>query len=67
MPAEAMGGWAAGAVPHEIRREMKRAAREVFRGMATAWHHGGPGPREHGAHAFGPHEHHHREHRERGG
>ena len=55
--ADAMGGQWAGVVPQEVRREMKRAAREALRTMATGWHHGGPhhgGP--HGPHEGGPHE-----------
>ncbi|MFF5206935.1 PadR family transcriptional regulator [Streptosporangium sp. NPDC000396] len=59
----AMGGPWAGGNPREIRREMRRAAREAWRNMAAGWHegenhHGGPGPHEHG-----PHEHRHRGHR----
>ncbi|WP_371784407.1 PadR family transcriptional regulator [Streptosporangium subroseum] len=67
--ADAMGGQWAGVVPQEVRREMKRAAREAFRTMATGWHHGGPhhggphGPHEGGPHEAGPHEHRHRGHR----
>ncbi|GAA3508876.1 DNA-binding PadR family transcriptional regulator [Streptosporangium album] len=56
--AHAMGGRWAGAVPAEIRHEMKRAARETWRTMAAGWqqdgpHHGEPGPH----HGWGPHEH----------
>lgn len=61
--AHTMGGDWGRAVPHELRREMKRAAREAWRTMAAGWqqgesHHGGPGP-----HGWAPHEHRHRGHR----
>ncbi|WP_326642104.1 PadR family transcriptional regulator [Streptosporangium sp. NBC_01755] len=60
------GPWSGFGSP-EVRREMKRAAREAWRQMAAGWHEGGPqhgpqhGPHEH--HEGGPHEHRHRGHR----
>ncbi|MDP9866644.1 MULTISPECIES: PadR family transcriptional regulator [Streptosporangium] len=58
--AHTMGGHWTGAIPHEVRRQMRRAAREAWRNMAAGWqqdepHHGGPGP-----HGWGSHEHRHR-------
>ncbi|GGS51921.1 hypothetical protein GCM10010156_08210 [Planobispora rosea] len=66
----AMGGRWSDADPREIRREMKRAAREAWRAMSAGRHHAGahghqgpPGP-----HEGGPHDHRHRGHRgHRGG
>ncbi|GAA3429816.1 PadR family transcriptional regulator [Streptosporangium sandarakinum] len=69
--AHAMGGPWEAADPRRIRREMKRAAREAVRAMATGWHqdaphhggHGPHGPHGQGPHEGGPHEHRHRGHR----
>ncbi|GAA3440696.1 PadR family transcriptional regulator [Planomonospora venezuelensis] len=60
--AHAMGGRWPGAHPHQIRREMKRAAREVWRTMAESRHEDGPyahrGPRV--PPEGGPHDRRHR-------
>ncbi|GAA2871824.1 hypothetical protein GCM10010517_32150 [Streptosporangium fragile] len=61
--AEAMSGPWAGFLPHAVRHEMKRAAREAWRHMAATWHEGGPHPGPRGHHGGGPHEHRHRGHR----
>ncbi|MER5646768.1 PadR family transcriptional regulator [Streptosporangium sp. NPDC002524] len=70
--SNAMGAPWSGFGSPEVRREMKRAAREAWRQMAAGWHEGGPehGPRgphhahhEHEHHEHGPREHRHRGHR----
>ncbi|MFB9723668.1 PadR family transcriptional regulator [Planobispora longispora] len=68
--AHSMGDRWAGTDPREIRRQMKRAAREAWRAVNESRHqagapgrHGPPGPREGGPYEGGPHEHRHRGHR----
>ncbi|MFI6512406.1 PadR family transcriptional regulator [Streptosporangium sp. NPDC050855] len=72
MTSAASGGPWAGIGPDEIRREMKRAAKEAWRQAAAGWqrgggrhdaHHHSHEHRSHGHAEGGPHEHRHRGHR----
>ncbi|WP_433240645.1 PadR family transcriptional regulator [Streptosporangium sp. CA-135522] len=61
--AHTMGGRWAGAIPQEMRHEMKRAAREAWRHMAAGWHEDEPHDEGSGPHGRGPRERRHRGHR----